>query len=194
LTGVLWCGRGGCGGYLAGQWVMQAHRGGPRAHSITYSCKSCRRVSVRAEHVAPLLYGIVSGRLAMPDAVDLLKAEIHDEVEAEAIRTELNGLYQELEKIGVERGQRLLTGQQCKTATDLVNADIAELERRQQDQERLRVFDGIPLGKPEAAAAVKQLSVDRFRAVVDVLATITVAPVGKAGHVFNPERVQVAWK
>jgi hypothetical protein len=30
---------------------------------------------------------------------------------------------------------------------------------------------------------------DRFRAVVDVLCTVTVLPVGKGSHVFNPDRV-----
>ncbi len=172
---------------------MQA-TGGPRAHSITYSCKSCRRVSVRAEHIEPLLYKIVGGRLAKPDAIDLLKAEIHDEAEAEAIRAELAALYGELKQIGVERGQRLLTGEQAKIATDLVNEDIAKLERRQQSQERLRVFEGIPLGRPEAVDAVKRLTPDRFRAVLDVLATVTVMPVGKGRHVFNPERMQVDWR
>jgi DNA invertase Pin-like site-specific DNA recombinase len=184
LTGVLGCGK--CGHYLSGHITLTGR--------LAYNCKACRGVSVRAEHVEPLLYRIVSGRLAMPDAVDLLKAEIHDEAEAEAIRVELNTLYEELEKIGVERGQRLLTGQQAKIATDLVNDDIAKLERRQQDGERLRVFADLPLGKPELCDAITQLSPDRFRAVLDVLATVTVAPVGKGGHVFNPERVHVNWR
>ena len=67
--------------------------------------------------------------------------------------------------------QRLLTGEQAKIATDLVNEDIAKLERRQQSQERLRVFEGIPLGRPEAVDVVQRLTPDRFRAVLDVLAT-----------------------
>ena len=29
---------------------------------------------------------------------------------------------------------------------------------------------------------------------MDVLIVVTVAPVGKSGKVFNPERVQVEWK
>lgn len=71
---------------------------------------------------------------------------------------------------------------------------LAAIERKQQDAERLRVFDGIPLGKPEVADAIKRLSPDRVRAVLDVLMTVTVAPVGKGGHVFNSERVQVNWR
>ena len=46
----------------------------------------------------------------------------------------------------------------------------------------------------QAVAAVRALSPDRFRAVVDVLLTATVAPVGKSGRVFNPERLQVTWR
>jgi hypothetical protein len=71
---------------------------------------------------------------------------------------------------------------------------FADLERQQQDDDMLRVLDGILVGKPEALDAVRQLSPDRFRAVVAVLATITVAPVGKHGHVFDARRVTVDWK
>ena len=56
------------------------------------------------------------------------------------------------------------------------------------------MFDGLPLGEPEVAKAVSRLTPDRLRAVLDVLMTVTVAPVGKGGHVFNPQRVQVNWR
>src|SRR5439155_18073394 len=50
LTGVLRCGKQGCGGYLSGMWTTQK--------TITYCCKSCHGVSVRAEHVVPLVYDV----------------------------------------------------------------------------------------------------------------------------------------
>jgi DNA invertase Pin-like site-specific DNA recombinase len=184
LTGVLRCGK--CGHYLSGMWTHNK--------AIVYVCRQCHGVSIRAEHVEPLIYQLVSGRLAMPDAEDLLKAEIHDAAEAERIRTELNTLNGELEAIGVERGEGLLTGKQAKIASDIVNEKIGKLRRREQDAERLRVFADLPLGTLQVADAVKRLSPDRFRAVLDVLATVTVEPVGKVGKVFNPERVQVKWK
>ena len=94
----------------------------------------------------------------------------------------------------MERAEGLLTARQVKISTDIINEKLAKLQLRQQDQERLRVFDGLPLGRPEVADAVKRLSPDRFRAVLAVLMTVTVAPVGKGGRVFNPERVQVNWR
>jgi DNA invertase Pin-like site-specific DNA recombinase len=185
LTGVLQC--GGCGQtHLSGHITITGR--------LAYNCKATRDVSIRAEHVEPLIYDIVIGRLSMPDARDLLKAEIHDQAEAETLREELNTLYGELDKIGVERGQRLITGPQAKIATDLINEDIAKLETRQQDAERIRIFDGLELGTPKVGLGVRALSPDRFRAVVDVLMTVTIAPVGKGSKVFNPERVAVVWK
>jgi len=44
---------------------------------------------------------------------------------------------------------------------------------------RLRVFDGMPLGTTKAVDAVQELTSDRFRAVLDVLMTVTVQRVGK---------------
>lgn len=78
-------------------------------------------------------------------------------------------------------------------------ADIAKLDAQQQDQDMLRVFDGIPLGTPEAVEAVAELSPDRFRAVLTVLGTVTVAPVGKGhrpanGVRFDRERVRVDFR
>jgi DNA invertase Pin-like site-specific DNA recombinase len=186
LTGLLGCGKCPDGRYLSG-YVTKT---GVRA----YRCKNCLGVSIRAEQVEPLIYDVVVGRLAMDDANDLLKVEIHDEVEAQAIRTELNTLYGRLEEIGAERGEGLLTGVQAKAATVKVNGKIAVLERRQQDAERIRIFDGLELGTPKVELGIRALSPDRFRAVIDVLMTVTVLSAGKSGRQFRPERVRVDWK
>jgi DNA invertase Pin-like site-specific DNA recombinase len=186
LTGVLLCGK--CNGQyrLSGLW-------GKGAHDIVYVCKQCRGVSIRAQHVEPQLVGLIGGRLAQPDAVDLLRAEEHDTAEAEALRVESNTLLARLDQIADERADGQLTGRQAQRATERVQARLDAIESRQKDQTRVRVLDGIPVGRPEAADAVKRLSPDRFRAVLDLLATVTVTPVGKGGHTYRPDRVQIHW-
>jgi hypothetical protein len=186
LTGVLLCGKPGCGGYLSG---YQSNNG-----VGAYRCKTCLGVAVRAKDIEPFMYDTVAGRLAMPDAVDLLKAELHDEAEAEKLRAEENTLRARLNEIADERADGLLTGAQAKRATERILDKLAELERRQQDQDRLRVLDGIPLGTPEVIKAIRKLSADRFRAVLSTLMVVTVNPVGKGRHVFDPKRVQVDWR
>ena len=195
LTGVLLCGKPGCNGYLNGQWAMQAgNRAAPRAHSIVYACKTCRGCSVRADHVEPLLYGVVSRRLAEPDAVDLLKSAQHDEVEAERLRAEKQQLYAQIRAAEAEYDDGIIDGRRLKARKERVAEKLTEIERHEQDDERLRVFDGLPLGKPEVTEKIAGLSPDRFRAVVSVLLTATVLPVGKGGKVFQPERVVIDWK
>ncbi|HOB50958.1 MAG TPA: recombinase family protein, partial [Mycobacterium sp.] len=78
-----------------------------------------------------------------------------------------------------------------------IQAQLSELDRAEADAERLRVFDGIPLGTPEVAAVVEQLATeqpDRYRAILDLLMTVTIATTGKRGNVFDPERVKVEWR
>ena len=59
----------------------------------------------------------------------------------------------QLDNIGIERADGLLTGRQAKIATDRILDKLAAIEARQHDQERLRVFDGLPLGQPEVVDA-----------------------------------------
>lgn len=204
LTGVLGCGK--CGHYLSGMWAMvptgnkpgRPKAGEPkppkqRHHRVVYSCKNCHGVSIRADHVEPMVLAWVGGRLAMDDAGDLLRTEEHDHAEAEALRLEANRLLAELDAIGVERAEGLLTGRQAKIASDRIQTKLDAVTSRQQDAARVRVFDGIPLGTSAAADAVAALSPDRLRAILDVLMEITVQPVGKGGSTFQPERVEVKW-
>lgn len=209
LTGVLWCGKPGCGGWLNGQWVMLHPTGrkpgrrkageplepptGQVGHRITYACKTCRGCSVRAEAVEPLVYGALIERLAREDAVDLLKAEVHDEAETARLTAETNALYAQIRAAEAEYDDGIIDGRRLVARRERVAEKLAALETALQDQERLRVFDGIPLGTPEVAEAIKELTPDRLRAILDVVVRFTVAPVGKGGKVFKPERVRIDW-
>ena len=55
------------------------------------------------------------------------------------------------------------------------------------------MFEGLKLGTPDVEVRIRALSPDRFRAVVDVLMTVKVQPVGKGHRVngdrFDPDRV-----
>jgi DNA invertase Pin-like site-specific DNA recombinase len=212
LTGVMACGRDGCDGKLTGLWNMQLTGGksgrppkgqakethpGQVAHRIVYSCKGCHRCSIRAELVEPMLLELVAGRLAMPDAVHLLKAEQADPAEAERLRAERLTLLARLDTAADDYADGVLDGRGYARVRDRIQGQLAELDRAEADAERLRVFDGIPLGTPEAVDAIAGLAddePDRYRAILDVLVAVTVLPVGKLGNVFNPERVQVVWR
>jgi len=210
LTGLMACGRDGCDGRLAGVWAVDPTGGTPgrpkagqikgpreRAYRLTYACRTCRRTSVRAAHVEPILMGLVAGRLAKPDAVDLLKSPNADPADTEGLRAERMTLLARLDTAADDYADGALDGRGYARVRERVEARIAELDRAEADAERLRVFDGIPLGTPEVAAVVEQLATeqpDRYRAILDLLMEVTIANTGKRGNVFDPERVKVVWK
>lgn len=184
-----------CGGHLSGNWVWQSgKKDAPKAYTLTYSCKRCRGVSVRAEHVQPLLMNLLVEWLARPDAVKMLRKKTFSSTEAAKIHDEEKTLLARLDAIGVERGLELLTGRQAKLATDIVQAKLDALTKRQLDQNQKRALDDLPLGKPQVADRIAALPPDRLRAVFDAVATITILPVGKGGHVFHRNRINVQWK
>lgn len=208
LTGFLRCGRDDCGGTMGGQHVTHktgGKSGRPKAgevkekhsgqivHSHSYNCRKCHACSIRGAAVENVIYGLVGDRLARADAVDLLKKEQHNPEEAQRIRDEINTLTTKLAKRRAEWDDDEITTADYNYSKDRTNAKIAALEAQQQDQDRLRVFDGIPLGQPEAVEAVLGLSEDRFRAVASVLIIPSVLPIG-SGHRRNPkDRIVVSW-
>lgn len=209
LTGILRCGRCAAEGVdarMSGLWVMERTGGKPgrpkagqvkephpgqMSHKIAYSCRRCRRCSIRSEHVEPIINEAVVQKLSAPDAVDLLKSPAADPDQAQRITDEKSVLHGRLNEIADERADGLLTGAQAKRATDRIKEKLGALEKLQIDADRLRILDGIPLGTAEVADALADLSTDRYRAVIDLLMTVTVEPVGKCGNRFRDDRIKV---
>ena len=116
LTGVMRCGKPGCDGRLAGNWQMHRTGGQPGrpkagevkqhsgqvAHALVYSCKTCLGVGVRAAQVEPLLMELVIGRLARPDAAELLRDKTFDAAEADRLHTEEEVLLAREDAIGLD--------------------------------------------------------------------------------------------
>ncbi|MGD9621252.1 MAG: recombinase family protein [Mycolicibacterium sp.] len=205
LTGVLRCGK--CGAHMVGKWQMQKTGGksgppkagevkqhpGTLAHKIVYACVKCNGCSVRAEHIEPLLLSRIAARLSQPDARDLLKAQLHDPEKAARLRAETNALLEQIAEANREYDEGIIDGNRLKGRTKRVEEKLAEIERQQQDQDRLRVFDGIPIGTDDAVEAVLNLSEDRLRRVIEILMVPTVMPVGRGHKVFDSTRLQSNW-
>lgn len=182
LSGLLLCGREGCNGHLNGRMKETG--------KSAYICTKRRCVSVLADDVEPFVIRLIGTRLARKDSQKLLKADI-DPAQAQKISDEKADIYSESERLGKQLGQGKLTDIAINAALEELQTRLDALEAQEQDAEKLRVLDGIPLGRPEAIQAVADLSPDRFRALVTLICRITVMPVGKGSHLFNPRRIVV---
>lgn len=209
LTGLMRCGRCAAEGVdarMSGQWTTKKTGGAPgrpkagqvkephpgdRTRKVAYACKRCRRCGIRSDQVESIINEQVLQRLSDANASDLLKAPTADPQQAQRITDERAVLHGRLNEIADERADGLLTGAQAKRATERIQDRLDALDKLQIDADRLRVLDGVPLGTAEVADALADLSTDRYRAVIDLLMTVTVNPVGKCGNIFREDRIEV---
>ena len=212
LTGVVRCGREGCDGRLGGQWTIRRTGGksgrpsagqvkshpGTLARRVTYACQACRGCGVRSDRIEPMIQYWVANRLAMSDAVELLKAPGAEPQDAERLQAERLTLLARLDTAADDYAEGHLDGRGYARVRDRIQAQLDDLGRAEADAERVRVFADLPLGTPEVVSAVDLLvdeQPDRYRAIVDLLMEVTLLPVGHGGgNTFDPERVQVTWR
>ncbi|MGO9036261.1 recombinase family protein [Mycobacterium sp.] len=186
LSGLMRCGK--CGGSITGCPDGDGTR--------RYACRNakCRGVSLMAADGEAVVTGAVAAYLARPGAVELLTDTSLDDAEREALRAELAALHTRLDGLAQDYADGLLDGRQVKVASDGIRQKIAAAQRRQQSETQTAVFDRLAIGTPEVAAGLSALTPDRYRALVELLAVITVMPVGKGRHVFDPRRIRFDWR
>jgi hypothetical protein len=162
-----------------------------RKDQIIYVCKACHGVSILANNLEPAVLVYIQGKLVQKKAVNLLKDELQDAEEAQRLRDQAKKFRKRLGELADENADGLYDVQEYVRMRDRVKEQLAAVEAQQSSQEQLRIFDGLPLGTPQCAAAVAQLPAGRLRAILDVLATVTVKPVGKIGRGPIPDRVDI---
>ena len=81
---------------------------------------------------------------------------------------------------------------QIKTATRRINEQLAEIDAVILDAQKVHTYDGV-IGAHDVDAAFDALDLDRKRAIVAALITVTVHPTGR-GKAFDPASVDVAFK
>lgn len=181
LTGLAACAV--CGGSIYG--VTEPR--GP-----LYYCETRRHVARRAEAIDELVEGVIVARLALPDAAEAFARDDSKE-RASELRTEERGLRARLDglaeafAVGDIDRQALRAGtQRIKGRLDVVSAELTALASTP---------DIAPLLTSEDVAGEwAGLDVDRRRAIIDTLVTVTIHPAGRGARHFDPETIDIEWK
>lgn len=184
LTGIAVCGV--CG-------TERVHTGGTPKHVeyATYRCRSMRCVSRNAGPVDKFVSDVIVERLSRPDAAELLiDAEAPD---LDAVNAELLALRSRQTSLAVDFADGILTGQQLRAASERIAGRITELESKIADAGRVDILG--PLVHAEDVQAVWDgMDTDRRRAVIAVLADVTIYAVGRGTRTFRPETVRVEFR
>lgn len=199
LSSVIFCGK--CGAAMHG--TMRSNYTTKYPAEIIYGCIGCRGAMIRSQQIEPEILQLVSDRLGREDAGELLKADERDDAEAQAQDKERNDLLAKLDQLAIDMTNGLLTARQVKISTDIYQARLAELDRQQQDIDRVRLYQQLELGTAGVRRQMMRLitpgaeiySPDRFRAIVDDLYQITIMPAGRGRRNFDRDkRIKVTGK
>lgn len=159
-----------------------------RRGALVYTCKSCNRVSRNGAWLDAVAVEATVDRLARPDAVELTQPEQRDDLDE--LRERARALRTRLDSMAVEFADGVLSPSQIKTATARIKEQLEDIDQTISDSQATHVFDGV-IGAEDVAAAFGDLSLDRQRAVVSSLVSITVKPSGRCGRVLRREDIDL---
>jgi len=134
---------------------------------------------------------IVIERLSRPDAADLLIDYSRPDVEG--LRNQAQVLRALLEELGVEFATGELPAAQLRVINDRIGQQLAVIEAQIADAGKVSVLGGL-VGVKDVRAVWDGLDIDRRRAVIDALMSITLHSPGKGARVFDPATVLITPK
>jgi site-specific DNA recombinase len=175
---------------LCGVCGATVHAGGGARPGIrAYRCSgSSGHFSRMAEPVEEYVGAVIVARLSRPDARDLLSDTKRPDVAA--LRDEANGLRKRLDALAVDFADGSLTASQLRVATERLRERLAAAEQHLSDAGRVDVL-GPLIASSDVAAAWRGLTVARQRAILAMVARVTIHPPGRGTRTFRPETVTV---
>lgn len=185
LSGLAICGK--CGKTLGS--AMPSKRG----QMARYHCKHCHGVARKIESVDKYVLDVVAERLSQPDAIDLLTKR--DTLNTAALRDRANALRARQQNLAVDYAEDRISRAAMLAGTESVNAQLAEIDVQVTDAAKARILrDVIVPGDHDAVLSrIASKDLDRQRAIVDVLLTITVLP-GQARGELRRDLLPITWK
>ncbi len=194
-SGLYLCGV--CGGPLTGNTTAG---GGPGGRRPAYRCRAADRDGV--SHVVRGVYSldafVVDVLVARLSREDALAASTPPPEDTTPLHSEAAALRARMEEAARGWAAGALTQAQLLAATNELRARLEKIEARVGQAQEVNTLDGLA-GADDVHATWDAMSLDRRRAVLDLLATVTVLPREHAGRLpggayFDPTAVDIAWK
>ena len=184
LTGVARCGV--CGATV--------HAGGAvKPGNFNYRCSgSTGHVARLAEPVEGYVVAVIIARLSRDDARELMI--VRRGPNAEGLAEEAVSVRHRLDALAVDYADDVLTREQFVAATSRLRDRLAAVETQQEDAGRVDVLGPLVEGGDDVRAVWDSMGVERQRAVIDLLADVTIHSPGRGARSFDPDTVDIQWK
>jgi DNA invertase Pin-like site-specific DNA recombinase len=182
LGSLLLC--GGCGELMRGA----RNDSGTLTYRCRHSTTSRGHISRRRDHLDDYVTRLVIERLSQPDAADLLVDQNRPDVDM--LRAQSQAARARLDEIAAMFGDGELTRGAYLTARAHAQERLTRAETAMADAGRLSVL-GPLVAAEDVRAKWDGLDLDRQRAVIDALMTVTAHSPGRGRQPFNPDTVDV---
>lgn len=169
--------------------TLKAAKSSPPASVLIYRCRQCFRVvypmDVVDEHITDLVVEVLS----RPDAAELLVDQRQPDLDSK--RAEAKALRARLVSLAVNFADGELDDDQLRVATARIKAKLNAVDQVMEDANRARLFKGL-VG--EDAARFRDAPLERRRAVIKALMTVTLRRGSSIRDPFDPDRaVIIEW-
>ncbi len=159
----------------------------------TYRCGQTRgHLSVAAEPRDELVAAVVVGRLSRKDAAQLLLTPGGGALDLTALREESLALRARLAELTDLFTDGAITAAQLSRGTERARQRLAVIENEMADAGRVSVLGDL-VTADDVQAVWDDLDLDRRRAVIDALMTVTLLSPGRGARTFRPETVHIEW-
>jgi len=203
-SGLYRCGTPGCSETMR---CSTSGKGTQGARLPAYRCRTGKHITRVAgpldEHVANLILV----RLSRPDARAVLLPPLRPAEKREDLAATANALRAKLDDFAADYAADLITRQQMLDGTALTRERLATVEARMEAQAQQSVLASLPLGTKKVVEDWGDYHLDKQRAILDALMTVTLLPSprgrpagfqpsndGESKTYFRPETVRVDWK
>lgn len=193
-TGIYLCGM--CGHTVISSASNTTPPGSDRPYWPTYRCKSRRHLSRRRDLLDDLVQLEILGRIAKPDAVDLL-AEREDPVDVRGAQRDMREARETLDELAEAIGAGAMDLRSWQLASEGARKRLADAEALLSRAVKVNPVAGL-VGAEDPLAAWNAFDMSRRRAVVRYLMTVTLLPARRGrqpgGGYWDPASIRIEWK
>jgi site-specific DNA recombinase len=157
----------------------------------SYRCSGRSCVSRRAEDVDWLVTEVVVGRLARPDAADLVATSRRPE-RAQAAE-EVRSLRARLDTAADDYADGKIDARQLERITARLRPKLTDAEARARTVDDYPLLEGL-VGQERAREVWGTRTLAQQRAIVDALVMVTVLPTRQGARGFDPRSVDILWR
>ncbi len=159
----------------------------------SYRCSERGCVIRRRDDLDDLVVGVVTARLARPDAAGLFARRDDPNPKRAAALAEAGQLRARLDDAADQYADSAIDARQLERITARLRPQLAQAEARMRTVDSTPLLDGLA-GVPDIGALWDQLPLSRRRAVVALLLDIRVHRTRQGARVFDPSAVELRWR